>query len=76
MDTNHAAGTVFGAILATYKSILLMISSLGFISWDMIGDTAQLAAIGGAVGWAVAELLKLTKQLLKGLYLRHKNRDL
>lgn len=76
MDTNHSISTLFGAVLASYKSVLLMISSLGFISWEMVWDTALLAAIGGAVGWGVSEILKVIKQLIKGAFLRYKNRNL
>ena len=75
MDSHHAAGSLFGAIMASYKSFLVIMTSLGFVSWELVIDTAMLAAIGGAVGWAVAETLKLLKQLIRGAYIRHKNKD-
>lgn len=67
MDTQHAAGTGLGILAGTIKGLLVASSSsLAFITWDIIGDTALLASIGGAVGWSVTELLKYLKYKVTG----------
>ncbi len=63
MDSNHAAGTTLGGLAGILKG-LTSASSMGFITWEIAGDTAMLAAIGGIVGWSVSEILKLIKSKL------------
>jgi len=70
MDSNHTTGALFGAVVATYKSVIAMITALGFISIELILETALLALIGGALGWCGAEIMKWLKPFIKNLYLK------
>lgn len=68
MDSNHSAGVLFGATIATYKSFLTIISTLGIISWQLVGETIFLTFLGGAVGWCGAEVMKLSKPIVKKFF--------
>ena len=74
MDSNHTAGTIIGAIMATYKSFIAMLAPLGFISFELLVDTALLAFAGGAIGWCGAEFMKYLKPLTKQLISKIKNK--
>ena len=62
MDTNHATGTFFGIVSGVYTSAKFTTS---LPSEEAIIQTAILAAVGGAVGWLIVELLKLGKERIK-----------
>ena len=68
MDSNHVTGTIFGALIAIYKSFIAMLAPLGLISWELLFDTALLAFAGGAIGWCGAEVMKWLKPLVKQLF--------
>lgn len=68
MDQSNIVGTISGALVGLYKSVMAMITLIltsGFISWGVLLDTAVLALIGGALGWCGSELMKLIKRLYK-----------
>ena len=62
MDSNHASATAtaFGGLAGIFSRI----DNLAFITWSGAIDTAIYAAIGGIVGWTVAEILKWAKSKL------------
>lgn len=68
MDSNHSAGVMFGALIATYKSFFAMLTGLGMISWQLVGETIFLTFLGGAVGWCGAEMMKLSKPIVKKFF--------
>ncbi len=70
MDSSHTAGALFGATIATYKSVVLMFSTLGIISWQLVGETVFLTFLGGAIGWCGAEMMKLLKPIVKKFFLK------
>lgn len=66
MDGNHIAGTALGFIAGIYKAIstILAITTISWITWVAVFDTASLALIGGALGWIGAEAMRQIKKFI------------
>ena len=64
MDSEHTTGTLLGMIIGLIKA-MLEVSVFGLLSWELIFETAILAGVGGAFGYAGAEILRYIKNIFK-----------